>query len=167
MQPKWVVMGRVAAPHGVRGWFRVQSYGKSLDGLSACSHWWLGKADEYRKWLVAEWQVHGNALVARLDGVTDRTTAESLRGMEVAIPREQLPAAGDNEYYWTDLIGLQVTSVTGEKLGKVEAILETGANDVLVVRDENRERLIPFVAAVLREVCLPEGRMVVDWEADY
>ena len=163
-------MGRVSAPYGIRGWFRIQSYTGSLDGLAAYPRWWLGSGSgfrEYREYEVAEWRVHGGALVARLEGVTDRSQAESLKGQEIAVPRDQLPPAGKNEYYWADLVGLKVNTLSGESLGEVVEMLGTGANDVLVVQQGERRRLIPFVDDVVRDVRLAEGVMVVDWGADY
>ncbi|MDE1942941.1 MAG: ribosome maturation factor RimM [Betaproteobacteria bacterium] len=160
-------MGRVSVPYGVQGWIRIQAYSGSLDGLAAYPVWWLGKNEEFREFSLAEWRIHGGALIARLEGVTDRTAAEALKGLEIAIPREQLPQAGENEYYWTDLIGLRVTNLAGEALGEVTEVLGTGANDVLVVRDAGRQRLIPFVDPVVRDVQVAGGTMVVDWGADY
>ncbi|MDE2624392.1 MAG: ribosome maturation factor RimM [Betaproteobacteria bacterium] len=160
-------MGRVSVPYGVQGWIRIQSYSGSLDGLAAYPTWWLGKGETFREFSLAEWRIHGGALVARLEGVTDRTAAESLKGLEIAIPREQLPAAGENEYYWTDLIGLRVTNLAGETLGEVVEVLGTGANDVLVVQDAGQQRLIPFVDPVVRDVQIAGGTMLVDWGADY
>jgi 16S rRNA processing protein RimM len=104
--------------------------------------------------------------VAQLLGCEDRDAATALRGKEVAVPRAALPAAKENEFYWADLFGLKVVNVVGEELGVVVRIFETGANDVLVVRGE-RERLIPFVAAVIQKVDLASGIIRVDWGADY
>ena len=111
-------------------------------------------------------RVHGSAVVAQMQGSEDRDAAARLRGNEVAVPRSALPAAKDNEFYWADLIGLKVENVAGQDLGEVVRILETGANDVLVVRGE-REHLIPFVAVVVNDVDIANGVIRVDWGADY
>jgi 16S rRNA processing protein RimM len=111
-------------------------------------------------------RVHGAAVVAQLLGCEDRDAATALRGNEVAVLRAALPATEENEFYWTDLFGLKVVNVLGQDLGVVARIFETGANDVLVVQGE-RERLIPFVAAVIQKVDLASGIIRVDWGADY
>jgi 16S rRNA processing protein RimM len=112
-------------------------------------------------------------LIAVLDGIDDRTAAESLRGMLVGAPREELPAPKDGEYYWGDLVGLDVVNAQGRSLGRVAGLIGTGANDVLRVVEagskegEGKERLLPFVEAVIREVDVSGGRIRVDWELDW
>lgn len=161
-----VVMGRIAAPFGIRGWVKVQTFTEEFDGLLAYPVWHLGRGGQWREVAVLETDVHSKGLVVRLDGCNDRDAAAALKGLDVAVPREELPEAAENEYYWSDLIGLAVVNAQGETLGKVADVLETGANDVLVVEDE-RERLIPFVAQVILEVDLAAGQINVDWGADY
>jgi 16S rRNA processing protein RimM len=115
---------------------------------------------------VEEGSVHGRGVIAKLAGVDEREAAAALKGAEVAVARASLPQAPAGEYYWADLQGLRVINLQGEELGRVSHLLETGANDVLVVRGE-RERLIPFVAAYVVKVDLAGGELVVDWGADY
>lgn len=134
--------------------------------------WWLGREDappeSWRELPVARSRVHLGAVVAQLEGVADRDAAEALKGTLVGVPRTALPPAGENEYYWDDLIGLEVVNVRGELLGKVESLIETGANDVLCVRaDDGRELLLPFVGAVVLDVDLAGRRIRVEWEADW
>jgi 16S rRNA processing protein RimM len=104
--------------------------------------------------------------VARLAGCEEREAAERFRGSEVAVPRSQLPQTQPDEYYWADLLGLTVVNGESQELGSIAGILQTGANDVLVVQGE-RERLIPFIAAVIRQVDAGAGIVRVDWGADY
>jgi 16S rRNA processing protein RimM len=111
--------------------------------------------------------VHGDGLIVCLDGVATREGAEALEGQFVGVPREQLPATEGGEYYWADLIGLAVLNLAGVSLGKVTRLIETGANDVLVVTDGERERLLPFVGHVVKDVDVAAGRINVDWEADW
>ncbi|MEW6313893.1 MAG: ribosome maturation factor RimM [Pseudomonadota bacterium] len=168
-----IVMGRVAAPFGVKGWIKVQAYTEVLDSLCDYPVWWLGRegatADAWREVPLAECAVHGQALVARLEGCNDRDAAAMLRGLQIAVPRAQLPPSGKDEFYWADLIGLAVVNRRNEQFGTVAELFETGANDVLVVRGgpDGRERLIPFVASVIDKVDLAARRITVDWEADY
>ena len=159
-------MGRIAAPYGVKGWVRVVPYTAATGNLLGYRSWWLGGVDRWNECRVSHSRVHGTAVVAQLVGCEDRVAAASLRGQEVAVPRSALPATRDNEYYWTDLLGASVVNVPGQNLGELVRILETGANAVLVVQGE-RERLIPFVAAVIRDVDLPNGVIRVNWGVDY
>jgi 16S rRNA processing protein RimM len=161
-----VVMGRVAGAFAVRGWVKLQVFTQQVGGLLDFPVWHLGRAGAWHPVEVEEGAAHGNALVAKLKGIDDREQAAALRGCEVAVPRAALPASGAGEYYWADLQGLQVTNLRGELLGRVSGLLETGANQVLVVQGE-RERLIPFVSAVVSSVDLERGALVVDWGADF
>ncbi len=159
-------MGRIAAPFGVKGWVKVQPDTAAAQSLLAYKTWWVESASGWREIAVAEAKVQGRDLVARFEGCEDRDAAVALRGKSVAVPRDALPRAGDGEYYWVDLIGLTVVNAEARDFGRVTGILQTGANDVLVVAGE-RERLIPFLAEVVREVDLASGVMRVEWSADY
>lgn len=159
-------MGRVAAPYAVRGWIKVQTFTQHLDSLLDYPIWHLGKAGKWQAYNVLEAKVHGSSVVAQLAGIDDRNAAEAATGMEIAVAREELPPAEDNEFYWDDLVGLTVVNTQGETLGKVTGLLETGAHDVLKVSGE-KEHLIPFVEAIAREVDLEAGRIVVDWGSDW
>lgn len=161
-----VVMGRIAAPYGVKGWVKVHPYTEYLDSLLDFPVWRLGKCAAWRAYRVLEGRAHGRCLLAELEGVADRDAAERLRGLDVAVARHELPAPDEDEYYWDDLIGLEVVNDAGLSLGRVEGMLETGAHDVLRVMGE-RERLIPFTSPIVREVDLTAGRIRVDWEAEY
>ena len=159
-------MGRIAAPFGVKGWVRIQPNTAAPANLLAYKTWWVGTDGDWRETAVAEAKVQGRAVVARLEGCDGRDGAATLRGRTVAVPRAALPATRNGEYYWADLVGLQVTNTAGQALGQVTSIMQTGANDVLVVAGE-RERLIPFIAEVIREVDIAGGVMRVEWGADY
>ncbi|MBI1964849.1 MAG: 16S rRNA processing protein RimM, partial [Betaproteobacteria bacterium] len=126
----------------------------------------VGGDGDWRLRAVAEAKVQGRAVIARLEGCGDRESAAALRGREVAVPRAALPRTRENEYYWADLVGLNVVNAEAQDLGRVTRILQTGANDVLVVQG-GRERLIPFIAEVIRDVDLAAGVVRVDWGADY
>ena len=167
-------MGRVAAPYAVKGWIKIQPFTEYLDSLLDYQTWWLGhaegrgnlKAAGWREYRVLEGKVHGQTLLAQLEGVDDRTASEALKGLEVAVDRSEFPEAEEDEYYWDDLIGAEVVNTAGVLLGRVEGLMETGAHDVLRVMGE-RERLIPFVDAYVREVDLEGKRILVEWGADW
>lgn len=161
-----VVLGRVSAPFGVRGWVKIQLFSQSPEHLLAQSAWSLGRDGEWRTFDVLEAQQHGASVIAALAGVGTREAAAMLKGLQVAIAREQLPEPGQDEFYWADLIGLAVRNTQGETYGEVADMIATGANDVLVVKGE-RERLIPFIAQVIESVDLAARVITVDWPADF
>lgn len=161
-----VVMGRVTAPHGVLGWIRVRAFTEAADGLANYPLWWLGGEDGWVSWKVEAVEFHRQGLAAKLEGCDDRNVATGLAKLDVAVPRKSLPENKSGEYYWADLIGLDVLNLQGEALGTVASLIETGANDVLIV-DGDRERLIPFIGPVVVEVDLAGGRLMVDWALDY
>lgn len=167
-------MGRIVDPFGVLGWIKVSPFTEYVDGLLDYPVWWLSKGDgQWRQVKVSECNVHGKVLIAAIEQCADRTAAAQLKGLQVAIPRSQLPVlakSGKDGYYWSDLIGLEVINLQGEQLGRVAGLLETGANDVLQVQSQKEgaaERLIPFVAQVIVKVDLADCRMTVDWGVDY
>ncbi len=159
-------MGRVAASYAVRGWVKVQPFTADVDSLLDYPVWRLGRDGVWREYPVLEAKVHGQSLLASLQGVSDRDAAEALRGMEIAVARAQLPPPEEGEYYWNQLIGLEVVNLQGQTLGRVEGLLETGAHDVLRIRGE-REYLVPFVSALVPTVDLAAQRIEVDWGLDY
>jgi 16S rRNA processing protein RimM len=161
-----IVMGRVSAPFGVKGWVKVQPFTDKTDGLLGYPQWWLSEADGWRSCAVEEKTVRGGELLVRFAGIDDREAAAALKGRDIAVARAQLPAPGENEFYWADLVGLEVENTAGKSLGRVGRLFESGAAPVLVVVGET-ERLLPFVGAVVRQVDLGAGRILVDWELDY
>jgi len=160
------VMGHIGVPFGVRGWVKVHAYTEHSDSLLDYPVWWLGRNGQWQEYEVLGCDEHPKALVAHLAGSNDREAAIALRGCEIAVPKKSLPPAAENEYYWADLIGLEVVNTEQQKLGRITSLLETGANDVLVVQGE-RERLIPFIAQVVLEVDQAAGTIQVDWGLDY
>ena len=158
-----VVMGRIRAPHGLKGWIKVQPFTQETGGLLDYPEWWLGREGEWQQHRVLESAVHGSMVVARLDGVTDRDGAAGLKGKDIAVPRAAMPESGDGEFYWSDLLGMEVRNRDETRLGIVARILETGANSVLVVQGE-REYLVPFIHDVIVNVDLQARQLVVDWQ---
>lgn len=168
-----IVLGRISAPFGVRGWVKVQVFGDDPQAWARMPCWWLG-ADEqasdaaWQERQLSECQTHGKGLIVRFVGIEDRSAAERLAGLYVGAPREALPETANNEFYWADLIGLDVVNKAGERLGRVAELVRTGAHEVLDVRDEaGNQRLLPFVAAVIKEVDLVARRIRVDWGRDW
>ncbi|BCK88703.1 ribosome maturation factor RimM [Sideroxyarcus emersonii] len=163
-----VVMGKVVAAQGIQGWVKVQTFTEYLDSLLDYDTWYMGNEQAWRPLEVLDASVHGGKVViARLQGIADRTAAEKCKGMLIAIPRSELPEQEEGEYYWSDLIGLTVVNQAGEVFGTVDTLLETGANDVLVIKGDIGETLIPFIASVIQQVDLKGKTIRVDWQADY
>ncbi len=166
-EQKWVTLGRVSGVFGVKGWLKVQSYTEPRDNIARFGALTLRKNGVERAFEVEDGHSHAGSVVVKLHGIDDRDLAHALIGSDIAVEREQLPPIRQGELYWTDLEGLEVRTTTGIVLGKVDHLLATGANDVLVL-DSAPERLIPFIAdAVVKEVDLAAGLIVVDWSPDY
>jgi 16S rRNA processing protein RimM len=159
-------MGRVIAPFGVRGWVKIHAYTERPANLLDYPVWWLGHPGGWQEMRVEDGEAHDRSLAVRLEGCGDRERAAQLKGMEIAVPRSAFPPPAEGEYYWADLVGLKVVNLQGVELGRVEEVLQTGANDVLVLQGE-RERLLPFIADVIRRVDLVAGLISVDWGEDY
>ncbi len=160
-------MGRVAGLYGIKGWVKVFSETEPRDNILEYSPWYLKVSGKWQEMEPAEGRIHGNGVVARLEGYSDRDQAARLVGAEIAIHRDQLPEIGEGEYYWSDLIGLKVVNTAGVELGQVDHLLETGANDVLIVKGE-RERLIPYTPGqAVVKVDLEAGVLTVEWDADF
>lgn len=179
-----VVMGRIVAPYGVYGWLKVIPDTEAIDGLFDYDTWWLGKGNDWREMVVETAKIHNDVIVVKLEGIDDRDAAFACKGKQIAVPRDQLPEPEENEYYWSDLIGLQVKNLQGIDFGHITEVFETGANDVLVVKPEAvkleasakesdakkekpQERLLPFIASVVLEVDLKAKTMLVDWDEDF
>jgi 16S rRNA processing protein RimM len=169
-----IVLGRIVAPYGVHGWVKVHPFGDGPEDWQRMERWWLSSDAEGEDWQaygLKALKVHGKGLVASFTGVDDRVAAEGLEGYYIAAPREDLPKTAPGEYYWGDLVGLQVENEQGECLGAVAELIESGANTVLVVREGEaaamRERLLPFVAHVVKDVDVAAHRIRVDWGSDW
>jgi len=161
-----VVLGRIVGLFGIRGWVKVFSYTQPREAVLDYDHWQLRRDTGWQIAEVAEGQRHGKGVIARLRGIEDRDAAAELVGSDIAIAREELPDPGAGRYYWADLEGMTVVRKDGTEIGTVAYVMETGANDVLVV-DGDTERLIPFVPGkVILDVDLAERRIRVDWEWD-
>lgn len=162
-----LLMGRITAPHGVQGWLKLHSYARPIGAIFDYRPWALRHRDAERVVVPVEWRAQGKGLAFRLADVGDRESAEALVGAEIWIPRDRLPRPKPGEFYWADLEGLAVVTTEGVALGRVSHLLETGANDVLVVQGD-RERLVPFVMdRHVVSVDLDAGRIVVDWDPDF
>lgn len=164
-------MGRVAGPYGLLGWIKVF---QPVAALGACRNWWIDGV-EYR---VLEAKEHSGTLLAKLAGLGDRDAALRLKGKTVAVAREALPEPEAGYYYHADLVGMEVVNTKGEVLGTVQAMSAYGAHDVMEVAGAldtldtpdapaRARRLLPWVAAVVRNVDPAARRIEVEWEMDW
>lgn len=173
-----VEVGRIADAWGVKGWFKVLPHSASPEALFASKHWYLLPSERGAKnfagtveLLVKEAKVHADTMVVNAHAVDDRTVAELLKGARIFVARSHFPSTGADEFYWVDLIGLQVVNREGLDLGRVQELLSTGPQTVLVIAGLEAgkavERMIPFVSAYVDDVDLPTQRITVDWQPDY
>ncbi len=164
-----VVLGRVSGLFGVKGWVKVYSEADPVASILDYSPWYLKLNGCWQPFEVSQGQVHGKGIIARLGTCSNRDEASPLLKASIAVERDQLPKLAENEYYWSDLIGLDVLNQNDETLGKVDHLLETGANDVLVIKAaDKQEWLIPYIKGdVVKEIDLVKGCLWVDWDPDF
>jgi len=161
-------LGHITGLYGVKGWVKVFSETAPRENILNYSQWLLAKpGKEWSETTVLDGRKQGKGVIAQLTGIETREQAQMLIGAEIAIHRQQLARLGQDEYYWTDLQGLEVITTAGVPLGTVDYLFETGANDVLVVKGE-RERLIPFLQGqTIKNIDLQTRQMRVDWDPEF
>ena len=173
-----IEVGRILDAWGIKGWFKVLPHSADPQALFSSTRWYLQPSEKGAKTFsgtvllrVRESKEHADTIVARADGVEDRTAAEALRGARIFVARSSFPSAGDDEYYWVDLLGLAVVNREGVHLGEVKDLMATGPQTVLVVGYEEGgkalERMIPFVSQFVDDVDQAAKRITVDWQPDY
>ena len=169
-----VTVGQVGGAHGVRGWVRIVSFTDPPSNLLDYQPWHLrmkgadGRGSGWQLCPVQAVRPHRGGFVARFSEVADRDAALRLSGVEIAVPQARLPAPGEDEFYWRNLIGLQVVDQNGVELGVVRRLMPTGVHDVMAIRGGEKgseEVLIPFVSAHVADVRIQDGVIQVDWEA--
>jgi 16S rRNA processing protein RimM len=162
-----VALGKIVSPHGVRGELNVVAYSGSLEALEGRERVFLRLDGAEKPYRLRDVRRHRGAFLVTLAGVEGRNEARALVGAELALPEAELPLLEDDEYYWYQLIGLEVVTTSGQGLGRVADLISTGAGaDVLVVREGGREGgrelLLPATPEVVKRVSLAEGRMVIE-----
>jgi 16S rRNA processing protein RimM len=158
------VVGEVAGAHGIKGWVKIHSHTEPPEQILDYAPWTVEIQGETKEYEVVAARAQGRQVIAQLQGVTDRDQAAALRFGKIMVPRTRFPELEAGHYYWVDLVGLRVRTPEGVLLGRLDEMMATGANDVMVVRGE-RERLIPFVMGdFVKEVNLKQGYLTVDWD---
>lgn len=165
-----ILLGRVSGLFGIKGWVKLRSDTGPQENILSYSPLYLEYEGRWQAFEIKDGKKQGKSIIVRLGECADRDAAALLVGAHIAIKQEQLPDAEDGEYYWSDLVGLKVVTQTKVALGVIIEVMETGANDVIVVRAEDggQERLLPFIQGdVIKEVSLEQGRMTVDWDPEF
>jgi len=173
-----IEVGRIAVAWGIKGWFKVLPHSASPEALFSSKRWFLQPAERGAKTFVGtvllnitEAKEHSDSVVATAQQVPDRNTAELLKGARIFVSRASFPTPATDEYYWVDLIGLDVVNRETVALGQVRELLQSGPQTVLVLAYEEdgvaKERMIPFVSAYIDTVDLAGRRITADWQPDY
>lgn len=163
---KNVTVGKIASPYGVKGWLKIVSFTDPRENILAYQPWFLFKDHKSHQVKVINSQVHINRFIVHLEGINDPETARLYSNAEIIVSREQLPLLPTTEYYWADLEGLEVINTQNEILGKVDHLLATGSNDVLVIIGSKRH-LIPYLPdKVILKIDMAKKVILVDWELD-
>ncbi|MGE6529148.1 ribosome maturation factor RimM [Pseudomonas sp. NPDC077382] len=167
-----IVIGKIVSVHGVRGDVKIYSFTDPIDNLLGYRRWTLRRGDEVKQVELVKGRLQGKILVATLKGLSDREEARTYADFEICIPRSELPQLTGDDYYWYQLQGLTIINQLEQVLGRVDHLLETGANDVMVVKPfdgslDDRERLVPYTDQCVLKIDLEAGEMRVEWDADF
>ena len=161
-----IILGQFGAVYGVRGWLKVSSYTDPIENLLNYPKWQVQHKGAWETITIEEGKTHGKTLVVKIEGLHIREEAQVYTNDYIAIEKEALAKLPEGEYYWRDLIGLNVITKEGTKLGTVQNLLETGSNDVLIVKDK-KEIMIPYTKNVIISVDLENKVITVDWDPNY
>ena len=173
-QNQMILVGKIGAPYGIKGWTKINTYTEIPEGIFDYEPWQLKLRGKSKDVAVTDWRRHGNGLIAKLASVDTRNDAEELVNYEIHVSAEQLPELSDDEFYWRDLEGMAVVNEAGYDFGKVSSLMETGSNDVLVVKANRNdafgqsERLIPYLQdQVVLSVSKDTNTITVDWDPEF
>ncbi len=167
-----LAIGRLTTVFGVKGWLKVLSFTRPKENIFDYPDWWLKIDNGWQKLKIDQQQARGKDLLIHIEGVDDRDEARQFCRQDIYIEKAALPQLPADEFYWHQLQGMGVTTCDGQYLGKITQLLETGANDVLVVKGDDRsidrrERLIPYIDDVVLTIDAGAGEMTVDWDPSF
>lgn len=167
-------VGKLGSTYGIRGWLRIYSSTEEAESIFDYQPWFLKIKNQWVPTELENWRYHNNDLIVKLKGVEDREHAQTLANIEIGVDFAVFPTLEDGDYYWHDLIGCQVINLQNYEMGTVSEMMETGSNDVLVVKAQmkdafgKQERLIPFLyEQVVKRVDLNTKTILVDWDAGF
>ena len=168
-----VLVGEIMGPHGLKGWVRVFSYTRPVNQILDYSPWQLVSPSETEEFIISCSRVTGKKILVLFEECRSRNMADELKARQIFVDKSQLPSLESGDFYWNDLIGMQVKSTDGVFFGNVGSLMETGANDVLVVSPatgscDGRERLIPYVEGeIILKVDQNSNQITVNWHSNY
>lgn len=164
----YLVIGKIGATYGVKGWLKIYPFSDTGSGIFAYKTWFLADSErdpaQLQPITIAAFKPHQKAFIAKLSGVEAKEDAQLLTGKTILIKRDQLPTLPENEFYWSDLIGLTVFNQKGEELGPIIYLIATGSNDVLVTLHQGKEFAIPYLPSVVVKVDLKQKQIIVNWD---
>ncbi|HAO59394.1 MAG TPA: ribosome maturation factor RimM [Psychrobacter sp.] len=165
-------IGQLKKPYGIKGWLWVFSETEEREAIFSYSPWWMKTATGFKPLTVTDWRKQGSGIVAQFEQVPDRNVAETMNGVSIWIDKDSLPETEEDEYYWSDLVGLSVINKQQECLGTIKELFETGAHPIMKVvpsKDsiDDEPRMIPWHKQTVDVVDLAAGQMIVDWERDF
>lgn len=158
-----VIIGRLGAAYGIKGWLHLISFTDPISNIFSYKNWQLKKNGQTLPIRLEAHKAHGKGYVIKIRDINDRELAAQHKGLEITIDRSELPQPKNEEYYWSDLVGLSVSTTTGESLGVIDYLFETGANDVIVTKGD-KQHFIPYIDGVIISVDLSTNNMTVEWE---
>lgn len=162
-----VIMGKIVGPHGIQGWLKVHPFTEEIATLSEYPQWLVSKDEKHwASYKVEKTIIKDKTLLVKLSGIDDRNGSESVNKNMIGILKEELPKLDSDTYYWSDLIGLDVQNEAGYYFGTIKTMMETGSNDVMVIKGE-KEFLIPYLPDVVIKVDLEAKKVLVEWDENY
>ncbi len=173
-QQRIEVVGKLGSTYGIRGWLRIYSSTEQAESIFDYQPWFLKIKGKWQPTELENWRHHNHEIIVKLKGVDDREAAQTLANVEIGVDLSVFPELEEGDYYWHDLIGCSVVNLEGYTMGTVTEMMETGSNDVLVVKANTKdafgkqERLIPFLyEQVVKRVDLTTKTIEVDWDAGF
>lgn len=163
-----VVLGKLGSVYGVKGWLRLHSYTKPIENIFSYDNWLIKKNGQWQAIEKEDGKFHCKGIVIKLTGVDDREHARHFTNAEIGVIKQDLPELDNDEYYWNDLIGLEVINKDGSLLGKITEVFNpSNSNDVFIVQADKKRHLIPFVNGIVDKIDLTSGKAYVDWDEDF
>ena len=162
---KKILVGKISNPNGIKGWVKVISFTDPIENILSYKQWIISDKETEKTYYLEDSRVQGNKIVIKLENVNDRNDAALLKNLQIQVNRSDLPELDQNSYYWEDLVDFNVIDIKGNHVGKVDSLFRTGSNDVLVIIDETKERLlVPFIMEeVIKYVDLAKELISIDW----
>ena len=160
-----ILVGKISNPHGIKGWIKVISFTDPIENILSYKKWTISDNETEKTYCLEDSRIQGNKIVIKLEGVNNRDDADLLKNLQIEINRSDLPKLEENSYYWEDLVDFNVIDIKGMHVGKVDSLFRTGSNDVLVIINETKQRLlVPFIMEeVIKYVDLDKELISIDW----